>query len=149
MWQHRLKYHLVALACALCGALAANGDTASMKKLKQTITKVRRGLTLTARAEASEELARLTNRIDPQKVDDETLAELVSLLDTSEEPVRVWMAASVGNLGPRAKVAIPTLLKWLPVADCLRESMTSAATIRKALEKIGETPPRADLGKCK
>ena len=105
------------------------------------MAKVRNGKTSTSRTNAAERLATLTRGINPQKVDETTLTELVYLLDTQEDSVRAWVAASLGNLDPRAKVAVPKLLKLLPEVDCLRGSLTSAPAIRLALKRMGETPP--------
>jgi len=66
---------------------------------------------------------------------------MVSLLETEEDSVRAWVAASLGHLGLRAKVAVPKLLKLLPEVDCLRGSLTSAPFIRVALKRMGKTPP--------
>jgi hypothetical protein len=136
---------LVAIA-SICFLLrsptaCAKGSPMLKKQLQEAMAKVRTGETSKLKTEAAERLATLTRGIDPLKVDDITLAELVSLLDTQEDSVRYWVAASLGNLGPRAKVAAPRLLKLLPEVDCLRGSLTSAAAIRVALERMNETPP--------
>jgi hypothetical protein len=110
-------------------------------QLLEEIANVRNGETSTSRTEAAERLATLTRGINPHDVDDATLDEMVSLLDTKEDSVRAWVAASLGNLGRRARVAVPRLLKLLPEVDCLRGSVTSAPFIRVALKRMGETPP--------
>jgi HEAT repeat protein len=89
----------------------------------------------------------LIRGINPHEVDDTTLAEMVSLLDTKEDSVRAWAAGSLGNLGRRAKVAVSKLLKLLPEVDCLRGSLTSSPAIRVALKRMGQTPP--PLPDCK
>jgi hypothetical protein len=111
------------------------------RQLLETIAEVQNGKTSTSRTGAAEHIERLTRGINPQKVDDSTLAKLMALLETREDSVRAWVAASLGNLGPRAKVAVPRLLKLLPEVDCLRGSLTSAPFIRVALKRIGEKPP--------
>jgi hypothetical protein len=116
-------------------------ETQLKRKLIETIKKVRNGKTSTSRTEAAEYLETLTRGMSPQKLDDKTLSEIVSLLETKEDSVRAWVAASLGNLGPRAKVAVPRLLKLLPEVDCLPGSLTSAPFIRGALKRMGETPP--------
>jgi len=141
MIKHGCCLVLIASACIILGTARAKGDPVSKRQLTETIAKVRNGKTSVIRAEAAQHLAELTRRIDPDKVDDKTLGELVSLLDTPQDSVRFWVAASLGNLGPRAKLAAPTLLRLLPEADCLRGSLTSAPAIRLALERIGVTPP--------
>ena len=111
------------------------------RQLSETMAKIRNGKTTNSRTDAAEQLATLTRRINPHKVDETTLTEMVALLDTQEDSVRAWVAASLGHLGPRAKVAVPGLLQLLPEVDCLRGSLTSAPSIRVALKRIGEIPP--------
>ena len=111
------------------------------RQLLEAMAKIRNGKTSNSRTDAAEHLETLTDGIDPRKVDETTLTEMVSLLETKEDSVRAWVAASLGNLGPRAKVAVPRLLKLLPEVDCLRGSLTSAPFIRVALERMGEIPP--------
>ena len=112
------------------------------KQLTETIDKVRNEKTLTSRTEAAERLATLTRGINPYKVDDTTLGEMVSLLETEEDSVRAWVAAALRHLGLRARAAaVPKLLKLLPEVDCLQGSLTSAPFIRVALKRMRETPP--------
>ena len=132
---------LIALSPELCAQSHSRPKKQLERELSETMAKIRNGETLTSRTEAAENLALLTRGINPNKVDDTTLTEMVSLLDTQEDSVRAWVAASLGHLGPRAKVAVPRLLKLLPEVDCLRGSLTSAPFIRLALKRIGEIPP--------
>lgn len=133
---------LIALSPELC---AAEGHLVPKNQLKrqlsETMAKIRNGKTATSRTEAAEHLAMLTRGINPNKVDDSTLTEMLSLLETEEDSVRAWVAASLGHVGPRAKVAVPRLLKLLPEVDCLQGSLTSAPFIRVALKRMGEIPP--------
>jgi HEAT repeat protein len=127
------------------------GEEPSQAELKEqitkTIAKVRELSRPTigfsnARSEAAERLPRLTQKINPSEIDDQTLADLVSLLDTWDDAVRMWVAASLGNLGPRAKAAaVPKLLETLPEVDCLWVDLSSEGAIRLALKRMGETPP--------
>jgi len=120
---------------------SAASDPTLMKHLTETIAKVRTGETPTAQSEAAEHLAELTRKINPNDVDDKTLADLVSLLDTWNDSVRDGVATSLGNLGPRAKVAVPALLEILPEVDCLWVDASSGPDVRDALKRIGVTPP--------
>src|ERR1044072_716693 len=143
----RLWLVLIVFVCiffvspGLCAESHAMPTKQLKKQLLEMMAKVRNGKTSTSRTEAAEHLAMLTRGINPHKVDDTILTEMVSLLDTKEDSVRAWVAASLGNLGTRAKEAVPRLLKVLPEVDCLRGSLTSASAIRLALERMGETPP--------
>ena len=132
---------LIALSPELCAQSHFVHKKQLKRQLSETMAKVRNGKTSTTRTDAAEHLKTLTRGINPYKVDDKTLAEMVSLLETHEDSVRAWVAASLGNLGPRAKVAVPRLLKLLPEVDCLRGSLTSASFIRVALKRMREIPP--------
>lgn len=132
---------LIALSPGLCALSQPRPKSQLKRQLSETMAKIRNEKTLTSRTEAAEHLAPLTRGINPNKVDDSTLTEMLSLLDTQEDSVRAWVAASLGHLGPRAKVAIPRLLKLLAEVDCLQGSLTSAPFIRVALKRMGEIPP--------
>jgi hypothetical protein len=111
------------------------------EQLTETVAKVRTGTTPAARTESAQHLAELTHGIDPKEIDDGTISDLVSLMDLSDDGVRYWVARSLGNLGPRAKVAIPKLKGILTEVDCLQGSKTSASGIRFALGRMGVKPP--------
>lgn len=129
------------LSPGLCAKSYAVPKGQLNKQLLDTVAKVRDGKTSNARTDAAERLATLTRGINPNKVNDATLTGMVSLLDTEEDSVRLWVAVALGNLGPRAKVAVPKLLKILPEVDCLRRSVTSAPAVRLALKRMGEKVP--------
>jgi hypothetical protein len=131
----------VVIALLLSGTVGAAGGAGLMGQIGEAIAKVRTGKTLDARANAAEHLSDLTSGIDPKSVDDGTVADLVSLLDSPDDAVRAWVAGALGNLGPRARTAAPALLKLLPGADCMWGELTSAGFIRAALERIGVKPP--------
>jgi len=129
------------LMCALCSAAQSTGSAVSKVQFADTIARIRTGETSTVRANNAANLAAFTQSIDPKKVNDATLGEIVSLLNTDDDGVRLWVAAALGNLGPRARIAVPTLLNLLRKVDCLEGDLTSAGAIRLALTRIGETPP--------
>ena len=140
-----MKTRLLTVILSICAlavpALAQTESRRSNTQLSETMAKIRNEKTINSRTDAAEELATLTHRINPRKVDDTTLTEMISLLDTEEDSVRFWVAAALGHLGARAKPAVPRLLKLLPEVDCLQGSLTSAPAIRVALKRIGEKPP--------
>lgn len=141
MAENGSKHWLVLIAFAwvlmLSGAAQAQSTATLKKQLTETIAQVRTGATIGDRTEAALYLADLTHGVNPNEVDDETLSALVSLLDTSEDSVRGGVTASLGNLGARAKIAVPKLQKLLPEAECLQGSLTSAGAIRLALIRMG------------
>jgi hypothetical protein len=90
-------------------------------------------------------LAHLIRRAQPNRVDDRTIADVEFLLDSPDDYIRFWAATSLGELGPRAKIAAPKLLELLPVVDCLDGAITAASAIRFALKRIGTRAPRPPL----
>jgi HEAT repeat protein len=116
-----------------------------MTQLQATISKVLTGKNLTVRTKAAEHLFEIT-RGTGRKIDDKTITELASLMDSSDDSVRYWVARCLGNFGPRARMAAPKLEQVLAEVDCLQGSKTSASGIRFALGEMGITPPPAKCG---
>lgn len=135
---------------SLVGTASAGTDPGLNQKLETTIAAVRITQSSMARNDAAERLADLTRKARPASVSDSTVNDLLSLMDDSNDVVRLWVAAALGNLGPRAKVAIPKLLALLPETDCLDGDLTSAAAIRPALKRMGERklPPAPSYNDC-
>ena len=134
------------------GAGYISGQPALVDQLKDAIKTVRtNSMSSRARYEAEKRLASLTSQVLPKNVDDATLADLISLLDITDDSVRGWVAVSLGNLGVRARPAIPKLLAILAeVENCKFNSLSSAAAIRPALSRMGEKPPpEPQCGKAK
>jgi hypothetical protein len=131
-------------------AKAVADDPVIKARLEETIAKVREEKPSLARTAEAEHLAELTHRIKPASVDDATVADMVSLLGIPDDSVRGWVAAALGNLESRAKeVAAPKLLALLPEADCLQGDLTSAASIRPALRRMGVKSPPFNPQDCK
>src|SRR5216684_8226482 len=95
------------------GQVSASDRATFNVQLREMSRKARSGESATARAYAAERIADMTAGLDVNKVDDENLSALISLLDASEDPVRLWVAVSLGNLGLRAGRAIPRLQELL------------------------------------
>jgi hypothetical protein len=91
--------------------------------------------------DAGAHLAHLIRRTQPDRIDDRTIADVESLLESRDDYIRFWAATSLGELGPRAKIAAPKLLELLPVVDCLDGAITSASAVRLALKRIGSKAP--------
>lgn len=117
-------------------------------EITEAITKIGTGATPEARADAAEHVADLTSGISSSWVDDKAFAELVSFLDTPEEPVRFWVAVSLGHLEYRARPAIPKLQELLPKADCLQGDVTVADAIRYALARMQTAVPPPTCGRA-
>lgn len=130
----------IVLASLVSAAQDGQSERQFSEQLTLTIAKVRTGNSPVARTEAAEQLAELTRKGYSKKLDDKTVADLVSLLDASDDSVVYWVARSLGNLGSRANIAIPKLQKKLAVVDCIEGSKTSASGIRFALSQL-DAPP--------
>ena len=110
-------------------------------QLLDAIAKVRKAKTPAARYKAAERLGAITYEKDCSSVDDKTIQALISLLDIEDDGVRMWVASDLGDIGPRAKAAVPKLISILSVSDCMTWDHSSAATIPIALRKMGVDPP--------
>jgi hypothetical protein len=121
-------------------ALAATDLTFS-KQLSDTISLVRSGESINARTDAAMHLAEMTRGKNSKKVDDKTIATIASLLDTPEDSVRAEVAACLGHFGSRARFTAPKLEAILAEMDCVQGDLSSAASIRPALRRMGITPP--------
>jgi hypothetical protein len=138
---------LFILAALLVSETMTAQEDHRLREISETINVIRKADSPSmSRTDAAEQLADLTRKIDAKSIDDGTLADIVSLLDTSDDSVRYWVATSLGNLGSRAKIAIPKLLKILAEVECLSQSKTSEGGVRYALKKMGVNPPPADCG---
>lgn len=143
------RYGLVLIASTsilwLFGSTPAKGGPMHRKHVKEQIAEAvsnaRTGESSTAQTQAAEHLADLTSGAGAKEVDEKTIGEIISLLDTSDDSVRYWVARCLGNLGSRAKAAIPNLERILTEVDCVQGSKTSASGIRFALAQMGVSPP--------
>jgi HEAT repeat protein len=157
MLYQRFKTWTVVMAFMLSGLLSAatraQSTTAESyavleRQLTEAIANVRTGAAPETRADAAEHLADLTSGIVDTRVDAKTLADMVALLDTPEDPVRLWVAVSLGNLGYSARTAIPKLQELLPEADCLQGNLTLADAIRYALARMDAAVPPPTCGRA-
>src|SRR4051812_35156017 len=82
---------LVGLSPGLCAQTYSMPKNQLKKRLSETVVEIRNGKTSTSRTEAAEHIATLTRGINPHKVNETTLAEMISLLDTQEDSVRAWV----------------------------------------------------------
>ena len=121
-------------------------DEASMlrKQIAEDVALIRTDNDVGNQIAAAKDLAQLTRGVYPSSIDDAELESIESRLDNPNDAVRLWVAASLGNLGPRAKSAVPKLLQLLHEVEAgcpMVRGLSSSGAIRLALERIGETPP--------
>ena len=139
---------VLCLALPTISCLAqTSGAPARVAEVEQAIAAVRSDKTVDARTNAAEHLASLTKKLSAKEATEKLVIDVMSLLDSSDDSVRYWVARALGNLGPVAKAAIPKLEEMLPTADCINGAITSASGIRYALIQMGVKPPPPQ--KCK
>jgi len=109
------------------------------QQLQRTVASVRKAKTATAKLDAAERLVALTDGRDCSDVTDETIHSIASLLEMPDDGLRTWVAAVLGDFGPRAKFAVPKLLSILAEVECKNWDFSSEATIPIALGKMGVT----------
>jgi hypothetical protein len=147
-YSRRSTFYLVLITIALTvpDSVRAFAKSDTNQRLMSVIKKVKRERTPAARLTTAEELVSITDGHDCADITDQTLLALVSLLDLDDDGVRMWTAASLGDIGPRANIAVPKLLSILAGNNCKSWDHSSAATIPIALRRIGVEPP---LRNCK
>lgn len=91
-------------------------------------------------ASAAEKLARLSHDVDVSDIDDRTLSEVASLLDSPRGYIRMWAAAAIGNFGVRASIYAPRLQQIVTEESCNFTGISAADTAAFALEKLGIVP---------
>jgi hypothetical protein len=132
----------VAFALLLPGEARAKAKPDINQQLQSAIAKVRRAKTTSAKSDAAEHIVALTDERDCSDVTDQTVQSLISLLDLPDDGVRMWVAAALGDIGPRAMAAAPKLLSILAEVECMSWDLSSASTIPDALTRMGVTPPQ-------
>jgi HEAT repeats len=124
----------------------ASVDTVEWNQwIRETTESVRTSQFPGVRAMAAQNLVYETFWLGRKDIDDKSVAEIVSLLDVPDEPVRNGVTRSLGQIGPRARAAVPKLKELLPEVDCHQVSGASA-DIRFALRQMGVKPPPAKCG---
>jgi hypothetical protein len=124
-------------------SVSVEAQSSIREEVSEAVTLVRIGKTSTERTIAAMLLCEITGGDASKQVDDQSLLSIEALLNSSDDSVRYWVAVCLGhNFGPRAKDAVPKLLKILAQVECVKRANTSASGIRSALKQIGaEVPP--------
>lgn len=116
-------------------------------QLLHAIARVREARTPAARYKAAQRLGAVTYERDCTEVNDNTIEALISLLDIEDDGVRMWVASDLGDIGPRAKAAVPKLVSIISVSECMAWDHSSAATIPIALKRMGVEAPSRDCNR--
>jgi len=149
-----IRYALARMHAAVppptCGRAEAKA-VLFKKLLTKTIAIAGKGEPLDIQRSAAGHLVELARWIDPNEVDDQAVAELVSLLNTStDRPVRELVVIALRDLGSSAKSAIPDLQKILAAEDCATEPSMAISledNARSALRQMGITYPASPCGR--
>lgn len=138
----------VVLMATATGAAQPGSNAKLLRQIQEAMAEIQgmKGPPSMARTNEAERLSDLTEKINPTTVDGRTLVKLIALLDnTQDDSVRGWVAVAIGNLGPRAKSAVPALLRDVRETDCIPlAELTSAGAARVALKRIGVKVPARD-----
>jgi len=117
-------------------------ESATLTAIGVTIAQLHSEVSSYERANLAEKLANLIREVNPNKIRDAEIDEISDLLGDSFDPVRMWCAFALGNIGPRALRAIPALQNALkspiPVTPSFfaQPTMDSSMAIQTALRKI-------------
>ena len=106
-WRSGRIASVCAVFVALMLSMANATDLGALRKIQDTIAGIQLSESPNTRADKGEYLAQLTTEINPEDIDDETLAALISLLDNSDESVRGWVAKSLETLGRAPESQFP------------------------------------------
>jgi hypothetical protein len=122
---------------AMLLAISPGKKVVSQEAIARALEAVHRG----GGADAASKLASLTDGMDPADITYAAVDDLTICSTRPDDGVHYWIARTLGNLGGRVDHAIPRMIAWLAVADCLRGSKTSASGIRFALKRLGKPAP--------
>jgi hypothetical protein len=79
----------------------------------------------------------------PKEVSLTDVEALAGLMSDPDDGLRGWIAGALGQLGGKAKVAVPQLQWALQDRPCENRPANSASAIRLALSRIGAEPVKA------
>ena len=153
----RLRFVIVA-ALSWLGIMSADvqGEESHTREIDTLIEKIKHAPDGRTRSDLALELERVVNRVGKsEQFDDRVIDDMASLLD--DRAVRFWIAPALGELGTRARRAVPALKKALEdeeVAEAtmmldedegvgaltMNRGLSAANAIRLALAKI-DVPP--------
>lgn len=139
---------LVAVVClvftGLCGR--AFGDEAVVawaSEIEAKVERIKAEADPMARYQLASELPSLARQASQSnQITDKIVDNISSLLNAEDDAVRFWAALALGQLGPRATIAVPELERALKEAEArdrlsiVGPTLSSADGIRAALKRI-------------
>lgn len=145
-----------ALFCSLCCLAVAAGapeffpanresNNAAPKNgashVQQVVAAIEQETSQKRRIEDAESLFTWAVGPVPRQVADADIDAMAGLMRDPNDSIRLAIAGALGQLGPRAKRAMPALVQALRERPCENAPATSAAVIRMAIQRIGEVVP--------
>lgn len=88
---------VIVLFCSLSGSAPASEECMPKGQLVKTIAEIKKGNSISERTKAAQKLNELTSKMDPKKVDDKTLEDLVLLFRHPRGPCACMGSSSFGK----------------------------------------------------
>lgn len=133
-----IRYASIVALIGLLTIPAVAGERAN--PLMQIIRKIKAEPSKQKRSDLSVQLVNIVIMRKEEGLSDLELSKLASLLESSDDGVRLYAASALGVLGPSAQIAVPALRKAEEEVKCRSVEFSSQATILFALEKITGVP---------
>lgn len=147
-WVALLAFLLVARLSAT-PTLAASGldDRRDVTvRIRNLILRIETEQSSGTRADLGLQLSDLVRHTDPAEIGPGEIDAIARLLRSRNDSIRAWAAAALGDIGPRARRAIPALEKalrevpMLYAGSIMKPELDSSAAIVPALERIRGEP---------
>jgi hypothetical protein len=138
-----MRYILAIIVVCIMTMYSPHAALGQESSIRQSVDQILSMQPSEARLEAARRLFDLTReKKAAQSVSDADIKALISLLDDPDMSVQYWTAGALGNIGPRAKAAIPKLTGMLVKTDCLYLDKSPADAARYALKRMkAKLPP--------
>ncbi|GAB2801458.1 hypothetical protein GCM10027021_26250 [Dyella kyungheensis] len=145
-----------ALLCSLCCHAVAAGAPESFpvnresnnaapqngaSHVQQVVAAIEQETSQKRRIDEAESLYMWVAGPAPRQVADADIDAMAGLMRDPNDSIRLAIAGALGQLGPRAKRAMPALVQALRERPCENAPATSAAVIRMAIQRIGQVVP--------
>jgi hypothetical protein len=132
---------LVALSTITASVLSGcRHESSREERAEEIIATIKASTNIDVQGDKAKSLFDTLNGETCDKMSNETITQIISLLDIRHAGVWYWTARILHRLGSCAKPAIPKLKRLVPHADCWPRGWTAALEIRAALKKLGEPP---------
>jgi hypothetical protein len=130
------RLRAICVSVVLVGLLFGRSSHAQNDKIAEAVDRIRSTAPSVQRTEAARSLFDLTRNGAGRNTSDAEIASLISLLDDKDISVEYWVAGTLGNIGFRAKSAIPHLNDLLRRTECQPLEKSPADAARYALKRM-------------